>query len=78
MFSTLRALVFLRRIARSTERIAVSLESLVELRTREWESANVRPRPRKELTRFDTLDMKATNKRWHEERAARGLEESDV
>jgi len=63
LFTSLRALVYLRQIARGVERIAIALEA--------------KPRVKARPSEFGLLDVKAANAAWHRARVAAGFAEDD-
>lgn len=67
IFSELRSLVFLRRIARAQERIAAVHEERLTHDRVQWQR-EVRRNPRP--TEFGAFDVEAANKRWAEEQEA--------
>jgi len=78
-FAGLRALVLLRRGVRALESLANSLEYFVNAdRMRvEAELGHRWRRGAKVTTELGTLDVKAANKSWHDERAAALVDDED-
>ena len=67
LFPSLRALVFLRRLARASERIAESLDELRQIERSRWAREN-RIRPAKiRPTEVAAFDVDAANEQWHKE-----------
>jgi len=67
LFSSLRALVFLRRLARASERIAESLDELRQIERSRW-ARECRIRPAKiRPTEIAAFDIDAANEQWHKE-----------
>ena len=64
IFSELRSLAFLRRIAKAQERLAAVAEARLEHDRQEWR--NKTPRH----TEFGTLDLHEVNERWRKEQEA--------
>jgi hypothetical protein len=69
LWNGLRFLVFLRRIARSVERIADSQAELVEIERERHDREIVKKRPR--ATEFGSFDVEESNARWRKEQEAR-------
>ena len=67
LFSSLRALVFLRRLVRASERQADSLDELRQIErdrwAREWRIRPAKIRP----TEIAAFDIDAANEQWHKE-----------
>jgi hypothetical protein len=75
LFSDLRILAFLRRIARAAESIAESQSTLARIASSEWAKRN--PVRRKAPVELSTMDVPAIESAWREEQEAlREMEES--
>ena len=72
-----RALVYLRRLADSHERLAVATESLAADSRSRWEREFARPKPRP--TTITTMDLAAAERQWARQQAAalEGFDEDD-
>jgi hypothetical protein len=68
MFKGLRALVFLRRIARSLESIAKSQHAMALIMGDDWKRRNAAAKP--QPSDFSIMDITEVNKRYHERREA--------
>lgn len=70
IFTSLRALVYLRSASRSLARIATAQETLAQIAADDWESRTVRPRPGR--AQFGSLDVKEANTAWNRKREVAG------
>jgi hypothetical protein len=61
-------LVYLRQIARASQRQAEAVETLARIETDRWQQANM-PRPKGKFV-IGSLDVKAANERWHRQQEA--------
>lgn len=68
IFQELRALVFLRRIARALEMIALAQAELAEIAAAQHAARTVKKKPR--VTEFGSFDVEDANKRWAKEQEA--------
>lgn len=65
-----RLLVAARRIARATESLAKSQETIARCTLSDWEAANIKPPARK--TEFSVLDVSEVNKEYRKQHAELG------
>lgn len=69
LFTGLRALVYLRSIARSLTRLATAQETIAQLATDEWASRHAKP-PAKPA-QFGQLNIREANARWNRQEELR-------
>lgn len=67
-FTDARALVYLRRLVVTSERIALSLEQIAQVMSDEWASKHV-PKPVTKRTELGTFDVEEANRRYEQDRA---------
>jgi len=73
IFSELRALVFLRRIAIAEERLAACAEARLEHDRKQWwldEARNLKKLQPLKQTEFASFDVEAANEQWRREQEA--------
>ena len=70
---SLRVLIYLRRLTRAAESIAVSQRDMATVHRGQWEIDH--PIKRKVTTDFGTLDVAEVNRRWEADREAEMIDE---